>query len=81
MADIEKLDLSEFKGFEQKIGELCYMGDGGLARCTGPQRHYIYGLLDKAGLDLEYFGFDDIHEVTIIEAGNIIDELKFMTER
>jgi hypothetical protein len=78
-----------FEAFDEvrlPISELCYMGDGKLARSTGKQRAYIHGLLDKANMDeddlLLEMGIDvPMSDFTIEEAGEAIEILKPMQKR
>lgn len=72
-------ELEKFEEFKMSRDELDYTGDGGLAPCTGKQRGYIYGLLDKLGAEPEDYGIngrDGIRDLTIAEASELIERLK-----
>ena len=74
--DIERKLDREFPKLKCKISELEYMGEGSLSPCTAKQRGFIYGLLNQLSADPEDYGVDDVKELTVVEAVEIIDTLK-----
>jgi len=67
-----------FRDEMQKAKDLSYMGMGGLAPATRPQRGYIHGLCDKTGYietELPYH-IKDLYDLTIVEASEVIEILK-----
>lgn len=77
---VDRGDFSIFPVNEENEG--FNVSDYDLKKCTGRQRSYIYGLLDKANMELHElfadlgYDYESARDLTINEAGECINRLK-----